>query len=114
MPTSQNLSIRNKENSMRKYLTVLLLTIFIIPSIALASWYNPFSWFRKQTVPSPVVQVSVPISNQILPKSAGCHSDKGFNSITGAPCGSTTISTATTKPSKEKQNAVSHKIYFLI
>ena len=88
---------------MRKYLTVLLLTIFIIPSIALASWYNPFSWFKK-TVTSPVVQVSVPISNQILPKSAGCHSDKGFNSITGAPCGSTTISTATTKPQKEKQN----------
>ena len=97
-----NLSIRNKENSMRKYLTVLLLTIFIIPSIALASWYNPFSWFKK-TVTSPVVQVSVPISNQILPKSAGCHSDKGFNSITGAPCGSTTISTITTKPTP-KQN----------
>ena len=89
---------------MRKYLTVLLLTIFIIPSIALASWYNPFSWFKKQTVSIPVVQVSVPILNQTLPKSAGCHSDKGFNSITGAPCGPTTISTTTTKPQKEKQN----------
>jgi len=29
---------------MKKYLLVLLLTIFIIPSIALASWWNPFSW----------------------------------------------------------------------
>ena len=89
---------------MKKYLLVLLLVIFIIPSIAFASWWNPLSWFKKQTVTSPVVQVSVPISNQILPKSAGCHSDKGFNSITGAPCGPTTVSTATTKPSKEKQN----------
>jgi hypothetical protein len=89
---------------MRKYLLVLFLIVFIIPSIAFASWWNPFSWFKKQTVPSPVVQVSVPISNQTLPKNAGCHSDKGFNSITGAPCGPTTVSTATTKPSKEKQN----------
>ncbi len=89
---------------MRKYLTVLLLTISIIPSIASASWWNPISWFKTQTVPSPVVQATVPISNQTLPKNTGCYSDKGFNSITGMPCGSTTISTATTKPSKEKQN----------
>jgi hypothetical protein len=101
---SRDLSIRNKENSMRKYLLVLLLTIFIIPSIAFASWWNPFSWFKKQAVQPSVVQASVPISNQTLPVKIGCHSDKGFNSITGAPCGSTTVSTATTKPQKEKQN----------
>lgn len=29
---------------MKKYLLVLLLAIFIIPSIAFASWWNPFSW----------------------------------------------------------------------
>jgi hypothetical protein len=87
-----------------KILILTFLFSLLIPNLVFASWYNPFSWFKKQAVPSPVVQVSVPISNQILPKSAGCHSDKGFNSITGAPCGSTTIPTTTTKPSKEKQN----------
>lgn len=38
---------------MKKYLPVLFLIIFLAPSIALASWWNPFSWFKKST---PVVQ----------------------------------------------------------
>jgi hypothetical protein len=29
---------------MKKYLLVLLLVVFIIPSVAFASWWNPFSW----------------------------------------------------------------------
>jgi len=31
----------------KKYLITLLLAIFIIPSVALASWWNPFSWFNN-------------------------------------------------------------------
>ncbi len=89
---------------MKNKIIVVVLFSLLIPNLVFASWYNPFSWFKKQTVPSPIVQVSVPISNQTLPKNVGCHSNKGFNSITGAPCGSTTISTATTKTQKEKQN----------
>lgn len=46
---------------MRKYLLFLLLVIFVIPSVAFASWWNPFSWFKKQSIQPPVVQVSVPI-----------------------------------------------------
>ena len=38
------------------------MAIFIIPSIASASWWNPFSWFKKQVVQPPVVQVSIPVS----------------------------------------------------
>lgn len=29
---------------MKKYLTIFILTVIIVPSIALASWWNPFSW----------------------------------------------------------------------
>ena len=87
---------------MRNRIVILFLFSLLIPNLVLASWYNPFSWF-KQTAPSPVVQVSVPISNQTLPKNTGCHSDKGFNSITGALCGHTTV---TTNPKKETRNAV--------
>lgn len=43
---------------MKKYLTILFfLIMFITPSIALASWWNPFSWFsdwsfnKKETAP---------------------------------------------------------------
>ena len=39
---------------MKKYLLALSLIIFVAPSIALASWWNPFSWsifHKKETVP---------------------------------------------------------------
>ena len=39
---------------MKKYLAVLALAVYIIPSIALASWYNPFSWNWKALFNSPV------------------------------------------------------------
>jgi hypothetical protein len=32
---------------MKRYLPILLLITLIIPSIALASWWNPFSWFNN-------------------------------------------------------------------
>jgi len=34
---------------MKKYFLVILLIIFIVPSIAFASWWNPFSWFNGWT-----------------------------------------------------------------
>lgn len=34
---------------MKKYIIALLFTIVFIPSIALASWWNPFSWFNGWT-----------------------------------------------------------------
>lgn len=47
---------------MKKYLSVLFLIAFIIPSVAFASWWNPFSWFNnwsfnKEETPS-VVEVN--------------------------------------------------------
>lgn len=39
---------------MKKYLSVLFLIMFIVPSVALASWWNPFSWkvfHKKEVVP---------------------------------------------------------------
>lgn len=44
---------------MKKYLLGLLVIIFIVPSIAFASWWNPFSWFSGWTFQkekAPVVQ----------------------------------------------------------
>lgn len=34
---------------MKKYLLTLVLIMFIVPSVALASWWNPFSWFNGWT-----------------------------------------------------------------
>lgn len=43
---------------MKKYISILILALFIIPSVALASWWNPFTWkvFKKRE-PVPQVQV---------------------------------------------------------
>ena len=41
---------------MKKSILVLFIAIFIVPSIAFASWWNPFSWFKKKVVTAPQVQ----------------------------------------------------------
>lgn len=43
----------------RKYISIVFLTVLIVPSIALASWWNPFTWkiFQK----SSRVQIEQPI-----------------------------------------------------
>ncbi len=44
---------------MKKYAPVLFLVVFLIPSIALASWWNPFSWkVFKRKVAAPQAQVA--------------------------------------------------------
>lgn len=47
---------------MKKYLTILFLIVFITPSIAYASWWNPFSWkvFNK----SPEVKIEKTVVTQ--------------------------------------------------
>lgn len=48
---------------MKKYLLILFLIVFIIPSIAFASWWNPFSWFnswtfhKTETIPQEQVEI---------------------------------------------------------
>src|SRR6185369_2071206 len=48
---------------MKKYFLVILLVIFITPSIAFASWWNPLSWFNGWTFnkeeSAPQVQVEI-------------------------------------------------------
>lgn len=41
---------------MKKLLAILFIVIIAAPSVALASWWNPFSWFKKKEV-IPQVQV---------------------------------------------------------
>ncbi len=48
---------------MKKYIIVLFLTVFIVPSIAFASWWNPFSWkiFNHKTEVSVVAPIPEPV-----------------------------------------------------
>jgi len=41
---------------MKKYILVLFSVAIIIPSIAFASWWNPFTWFNKKNTETPQIQ----------------------------------------------------------
>ena len=45
---------------MKKYILVSFLVVLVLPSLALASWWNPFSWgiFNKKTQ-TPVVDPTI-------------------------------------------------------
>ena len=52
---------------MKKYITLLFLIVFIVPSVALASWWNPLSWFNgwnfnktEITTENPAQKITVP------------------------------------------------------
>jgi len=65
---------------MKKYLLILLLAIFIIPSIAFASWWNPLSWsiwniFR----PTPHAQVQ--IATTITPTTVATTTEKADTKV---------------------------------
>ena len=61
LPTYGIYQLKTKENPMKKYLAVLFLIVFIAPSIALASWWNPFSWniFHKKEVSTPIQTTNI-------------------------------------------------------
>jgi hypothetical protein len=50
---------------MKKYFSILFLIAFIVPSVAFASWWNPFSWkiFQKKEI-VPQVQVETKTSDE--------------------------------------------------
>lgn len=60
---------------MKKSLLVLFLIVFIVPSVALASWYNPFSWeiwnniFHKKEVTPQTQVINQPINTELVDNS---------------------------------------------
>jgi len=86
---------------MKKYIIVLLLLLFIIPSVSFASWWNPLTWFSSTTEPQ------IPVSTKVTKKKTpakkpavtgtGCAAGNLFSTTTGKPCtGTTTTTTKTT------------------
>lgn len=44
---------------MKRYLPILVITLMLAPSIALAAWWNPFSWF----IPNKTIEVKEVVTN---------------------------------------------------
>lgn len=55
---------------MKKYILVIVLMSFIIPSVALASWWNPFTWniFKRKVTPPVEVVVQEPVATSAVEK----------------------------------------------
>lgn len=52
-----------KNTKYQKIILVAVIGVIIYPSITFASWWNPFSWFKKApTIPITQIQPSVPVS----------------------------------------------------
>ena len=52
---------------MKKNISVLFLIAFIIPSVALASWWNPISWFKSEapTINPKIEQIMTPKEDRL-------------------------------------------------
>lgn len=53
---------------MKKYFIPLFLIIFIAPSVAFASWWNPFSWFKKTGINESIIVKKEEVISNTKPK----------------------------------------------
>jgi len=89
---------------MKKYLLILLLIVFIIPSIALASWWNPFtwSWFKK----NPQIEQVVPtVNNPVIINTIDKSEQKTTSKITNPQKKIETVKINTTVSDSSAQKA---------
>ena len=76
---------------MKKYhlmITTGLLAVLIYPSVTFASWWSPFTWFKKKQVEQPVVQVVAAVKeSQASVATKSTTSVKSTNDPLGVPGG---------------------------
>jgi len=84
---------------MKKYISVLFLLTFIIPSIAFASWWNPFTWkvFHKKEI-TPNVQVEI----QKTPEEKISELQKQLDGLNNQKITSSTTTQTPEKPVQKK------------
>lgn len=101
---------------MKKYLLTLILIAFIVPSVALASWWNPFSWFNGWTFDKTEIAPPVQVETHKTPEEKISDLQKQLDelknqqSISTTPVSSNSISqekkissVATIKPISQNQ-----------
>ena len=77
--------MKTKQQSIKYLFLILLIAVLVIPSVALASWWNPFSWgmwnsiFHKSTpttqapVACPMIAKLCPDGSSVSPKGPKCE-----------------------------------------
>lgn len=88
---------------MKKYLSVLSLAIFIIPSVAFASWWNPISWFRNWSFFSNSDEKTQILEKRIVELENKINSNATTTPATSTPqINTSTTSSITTTPTVKK------------
>src|SRR3989338_6158830 len=58
--------INNLKNMKKSLIIIFISIVFLSPQFALASWWNPFSWFNKKPV-IPVEEIKVEVPQKPTP-----------------------------------------------
>lgn len=61
---------------MKKYILILFLTVFVVPSIALAAWWNPLTWWGVSSTPS---TSSIQNNNIVIPTGWKIYNNTNYN-----------------------------------
>jgi hypothetical protein len=114
---------------MKKYILVLLAVVFIIPSIAFASWYNPFTWNwfglfgnnapQTEQVDNPIsqsptiIQTNIPVSSTQTPQNSSVQSNPVQSTTQGAVFSNQylTVTIPSDWTLKEATQTIQNKIY---
>ncbi len=91
---------------MKKYLLFLFLIAFILPSIALASWWNPFSWFGGWSFNKTEVAPPVQVEKQKTPEEQIAELQKQLDDLKNSKDASVAIPMPVTKKETVKNALV--------
>lgn len=93
---------------MKKYIFLMLLILAMAPSVALASWWNPFSWFNNWTFNKKEATPQVQVINNVEPTDNSIQkidsSSTISNTATNEVKNTSSSSDTTTKQEDKKEN----------
>jgi hypothetical protein len=93
---------------MKRNSVILAMLVFIVPSVALASWWNPFTWFnqsssvKKETKTEILEKRIIELENKLNVVSATATTSKLDESVAATPTASQTIKKGVKKTNTEK------------
>lgn len=90
---------------MKKYFPAIAVVMLVVPSVAFASWWNPFTWFAKKTpeptqqmITVPSVAIPAPVPKIDKPKPAKTPVSPAKNSSVSKPTGNSKATSLDKEP----------------
>lgn len=92
---------------MKKYIIISLLTILVAPSVALASWWNPFTWsiFHRADTKTQVLENSIKKLGSNLKVATTTVTKSGINQPPKIPLKTPTTNSSTSKTERQQETS---------